>query len=85
MTSTSSPDPTKSPLAQAKARSLDEIFAAEVDTLSDADIESMISALRANRAFFKQAKQAKPKVAAIPHGSVDELMDILDLNKKLGE
>ena len=71
-----------SPLTQANPRSLDDLFDADPESLTDADIDEMVQALRSQRAHFKQAKAQKAKgPAKIPSGSVDELLDMLGLKK----
>ena len=71
-----------SPLSQAKPKSLDDLFEADPDSLSDSDIDEMVAHLRSERAHFKQAKAQKAKgPAKIPSGTVDELLGMLGLKK----
>lgn len=71
-----------SPLSVPRPRSLDDLFAAEPESLTDADIDIMVGHLRSERAHFKQAKAQKVKgPAKIPSGSVDDLLGMLGLKK----
>jgi len=71
-----------SPLSQAKPKSLDDLFDADPESLTDSDIDEMVAHLRSERAHFKQAKAQKAKgPAKIPSGSVDELLGMLGLKK----
>jgi hypothetical protein len=59
------------------------LFAADVESLTDADIELMITELRNQRAHYKMAKAQKTtKPTAIPLGSSDEILDMIGLGKK---
>jgi hypothetical protein len=72
-----------SPLSQPKPRSLDDLFEADPESLSDADIDEMVARLRAERSHFKLAKATKAKgPAKIPTGTVDELLGMLGLKKE---
>ena len=72
----------QSPLAAANPRSLDDLFQMDPDHLTDDDIKLMIQELRANRAIFKREKQIKTSKAVIPTGTIDEMLEILDLKGK---
>jgi hypothetical protein len=72
-----------SPLSEAKPRSLDDLFQADPDHLTDDDIARMVEELRLNRAHFKREKQLKVSKAVIPTGTLDEMMEILDLKGKM--
>jgi hypothetical protein len=72
----------RSPLREVDPKSLDYIFGANPDELSDEDITRLCQELRKLRSEFTQAKQAKVKGAHVPVAqNVDELMDLLDLKK----
>lgn len=72
-----------SPLAEANPRSLDELFAADPETLTDDDIHQMVVALRAKRSEFKVQKQdRKSAKAPLPlTASADDLLDLIGLGK----
>lgn len=72
-----------SPLHEASPRSLDELFAAEPDTLTDEDIHRMVLELRDNRKTFVAEKAAKVKGGNTPIVATGgELLDLLGLTKK---
>jgi len=71
-----------SPLKEANPKSLDDLFQMDPDQLTDDDIKAMIEHLRANRTFFKQEKATRSRTAVIPTGTVDEMLEILDLKGK---
>src|SRR5262245_18512164 len=82
---TSAPSPIHSPLAMAKPRSLTEMFEAHPDEITDAEIDRMVIELRAQRQHFKVAKQQKVKSAPVPTGSVDEILNLIGLDKGIGK
>jgi len=70
-------------LSEVSARSLDDLFNADVETLTDADIEKMIAELRTQRSFYKHAKAQKTaKTTAIPLGSSEDILELIGLGKK---
>lgn len=68
-------------MTEANPKSLDELFAAEPDTLTDDDVQRMVVALREQRKDFKLKKQDKKiEKASVPMvESADALLDMLDL------
>ena len=73
-----------SPLTKVHSRSLNELFAAHPDTITDNDIDRMVAELRAQRAHFKTAKQTKAKAPTIPQGTVDDILASIGLDKPIG-
>ena len=82
--SKSTTEPKGSPLATPNPKSLESLFEAHPDDLTDEDIDRMVVELRAQRTHVKQAKQAKIKSAPIPVGSIDEILAQIGLDKPLG-
>lgn len=73
----------QSPLNEATPKSLDELFAAEPDTLTDEDIHQMVLVLRDNRKTFVAEKATKVKGGNTPIVATGgELLDLLGLSKK---